>query len=344
MTNSIDLAFSYDTTGSMASCIGQVRRHIQDTSSFLMKEIPNIRIGLIAHGDYCDGKNTINILDFTSDLKKICDFVKNVPDTHGGDLDECYELSLNKARSLSWTSDNNKAFVLIGDCCPHPVGYVYDRKTNVLDWRNELDLLLKSGVKVYPVQALGRRGSNKFYDEIAEKSKINKLQLNQFETINSLILSVAFDRVGRLPELESAINNSKLKIRFTDGYLNELSGKKVTKVVDKDAVHPSRFQVFYVDKDCAIKDFVEENGLKFKVGRGFYEFTKRVTIQDYKEVIVKDKNGNMYSGDYARKKLGIPVGETVKIGPSSDMIGFIQSTSNNRKLLAGTHFMYEVTD
>jgi hypothetical protein len=45
-----------------------------------------------------------------------------------------------------------------------------------------------------------------------------------------------------------------------------------------------------------------------QVGRGFYEFTKPETVQKYKEIILMDKNGDMFEGDYARELLNLPKG------------------------------------
>ena len=112
-------------------------------------------------------------------------------------------------------------------------------------------------------------------------------------------------------------------------------------------VHPSRFQVLGVDHDVSIKDFVLTNGLTFKTGRGFYEFTKTVEVQKYKEVVlVNASSGAMWSGHEARTLLGLPDDKTVNLRPGSlpGYTAFIQSTSVNRKLLGGTKFLYEVSD
>ena len=59
MTSSnIEIVFSFDTTGSMYPCLTQVRRKIETTVTRLMNEIPGMRIGIIAHGDYCDAGST----------------------------------------------------------------------------------------------------------------------------------------------------------------------------------------------------------------------------------------------------------------------------------------------
>ena len=54
-------------------------------------------------------------------------------------------------------------------------------------------------------------------------------------------------------------------------------------------VDPARFQVLDVDERCDIRTYVQKNGLIFKTGRGFYEFTKPEKISDKKEVVLVDK-------------------------------------------------------
>jgi hypothetical protein len=55
-----------------------------------------------------------------------------------------------------------------------------------------------------------------------------------------------------------------------------------------------------------IKDFVLKQGVKFKKGRGFYEFAKPETVQKYKEIVIMDKkSGEMFEGSHARTLLGI---------------------------------------
>ncbi|MDF5714604.1 MAG: hypothetical protein PUP93_12125 [Rhizonema sp. NSF051] len=53
-SSNIEVVFSFDTTGSMYPCLTQVRRKIKETVTRLINEITLIRIGIIAHGDYCD--------------------------------------------------------------------------------------------------------------------------------------------------------------------------------------------------------------------------------------------------------------------------------------------------
>ena len=54
-------------------------------------------------------------------------------------------------------------------------------------------------------------------------------------------------------------------------------------------VNTARFQILDVDVRCDIRTFVQREGLIFKPGRGFYEFTKPEKISDKKEVVLVDK-------------------------------------------------------
>ena len=71
------------------------------------------------------------------------------------------------------------------------------------------------------------------------------------------------------------------------------------------AVDPSRFQVLHVEARCSIKEFVLENSLIFKTGRGFYEFTKPEIISHKKEVVLVDRaTGDMFTGHEAAEMIG----------------------------------------
>ena len=50
----LDMVIAFDTTGSMASYIGAVRKEVSELVPRLFKSNPNLRIGVVAFGDYCD--------------------------------------------------------------------------------------------------------------------------------------------------------------------------------------------------------------------------------------------------------------------------------------------------
>jgi hypothetical protein len=351
MTSSnIEVVFSFDTTGSMYPCLTQVRRKIKETVTRLLDGIPGIRIGIIAHGDYCDaGKPYVTkIFDLSGDVEAICDFVQNVEPTGGGDAPECYELVLHEAQSLSWTPINSKTIVLIGDDIPHAPAQTPQK----LNWRTEVKKLADMGVTVYGIQALNRPHATPFYKELAEKSGGFHLNLDQFSYITDFFLAVCYQQSSndQLQAYEQEVVEQGRMSRGLSKMFNTMLKREATSDYDSGslkAVTPGRFQVLEVDNDISIKSFVLENGLTFKTGRGFYEFTKTETIQGKKEIILMERStGDLFAGEAAREMLGLPMGATVKIKPSNleQYLVFVQSTSANRKLIGGTQFLYEVED
>lgn len=350
MTSNIEVVFSFDTTGSMYPCLTQVRRKIKETVTRLLDEIPGIRIGIIAHGDYCDAGSTYvtKKFDLSGDLDAICKFVENVEQTGGGDAPECYELVLHEAQSLSWTPTNSKSLVLIGDDIPHAPAQTPQK----LNWRKEVEKLADMGVAVYGVQALNRNHATAFYKELAEKSGGFHVTLDQFSYITDLFFAVCYQQSSdeQLQAYEEEVKKEGRMSRGLNKMFNSMMKREATSYfesADLRTVKPGRFQVLDVDKDSPIKGFVLENGLNFKTGRGFYEFTKTETIQGYKEIILMERTtGDLFEGEAAREMLGLSAGATARIKPNNleKYVVFVQSTSANRKLMGKTRFLYEVED
>lgn len=342
------IVISWDSTGSMYSCLTQVRKNVESTVRELFRFIPNLEIGCISHGDYVDGPDFITKLDLTSSEEKICQFVRTAPRTGGGDKPEAYEAVINTVRRFSWNKDaKSKAFVLIGDDIPHPMGY----HNNKFDWYKEAKQLHAKGVLIYSIQCLGNNYATEFYERLAEIGQGYKLDLEQFSTITDLLKAICYRQADSLPRFEEQLHTSNKCIdisllRNLDILRGRTPRERKKSAHAMWAVHPARFQLLEVDKDTSIRDFVEDNELIFEKGRGFYEFTKPVVVQEYKEVVIQDKDtGEMFTGDKAREILGLPIGkrEKVKPGVINKYRGFIQSTSTNRKLLKGTKFLYEVS-
>lgn len=355
-----EVLLDFDTTGSMYPALTQVRRNVIGLARALFARVPNLRIGVIVHGDYCDkriaGSYVIKKLDLTTNERAIVDFVNNVGPTDGGDAEECYELVMREAQGFSWTVGSTRALVMIGDDVPHSPGEAQNYLH--LDWRTELRSLMAAGVHVYAVQALGRRHATSFYQEVARTTGGFHLQLNQFSQVADTLMAICLNQGGQTEEL----NRFRDEVRAAGRYNRDMAGIFTTlghapAVTDTFApvagglrpVHPGRFQVLAVDHDQSIQEFVNAQGLRFQKGRGFYEFTKPVDVQKYKEVILMDRTtGDMFTGADARRLLGLPEDGTVRINPRSAAglryVAFIQSTSYNRKLLSGTRFLYEVED
>ena len=152
----LDMVIAFDTTGSMSAYINAVKNHVKELVPKLFGSNPDLRIGIVAFGDYCDMKNkddfgkAYQVLDLTNDENKIIEFINNAQNTSGGDSDEFYELVIKKiTEETSWREGSTKAVLLIADENPHSIGYTYkDRvKNNQIDWKEEAKKASELGIK-----------------------------------------------------------------------------------------------------------------------------------------------------------------------------------------------------
>ncbi|XP_060554256.1 uncharacterized protein LOC132715283 [Ruditapes philippinarum] len=162
MGDAFEIAFSFDTTGSMYSCLEEVRKRLREMVQDLKRTIPGIKIAIFAHGDYCDAGSTYvtKYVNFTNDPNTLCNFVSNVGGTGGGDTPECYELVLREVQeNLAWSTNSQKSLVMIGDAPPHEKSESQNYRR--LDWKEEIERLRKMDIKVYAVQVTIITGDEK---------------------------------------------------------------------------------------------------------------------------------------------------------------------------------------
>jgi hypothetical protein len=100
----------------------------------------------------------------------------------------------------------------------------------------------------------------------------------------------------------------------------------------------------YTLHDVAVDERIDEftqrvTGKPYANGHAYYQFTKREEIQASKQVAV-EVNGDIYTGRAARDILGLP-DASIRISPNAKAgaVIFVQSTSYNRKLIAGTRLL-----
>lgn len=387
ISNKIDLLVSFDTTGSMYPVLAQVREEVEKFVKQMFNEFTDLRLGIIAHGDYCDAGDPYTIIskDFTRDSVGLCRFIRETKKTCGGDADECYELVLNTAhKDLTWRDDADKVMIMIGDASPH--GVYYSANKSHLDWKEEAKKLAGKGVKVFAVHALSyyRNSSKEFYKTVANITDGVYLTLDQFNEVIDLIKATCYQQGGeeKLNEFITIIRDNGKMTNSMDRNFRRLRGETVEEdcyrrsydipkrvsrkkssvtssddvtIKDMDKlvpVMPGRFQIMTVDVNCDIKGFVTKNGIEFKKGRGFYELSKAETVQQYKEVIIQDREtGEMFTGSQVREELGLQpqsesggVKERLHKDKAKKYRVFVQSTSVNRKLIGGTTFLYEISD
>ena len=152
----LDMVIAFDTTGSMSTYINAVKTHVKELVPKLFSSNPDLRIGIVAFGDYYDMDskdnfgNAYQVLGLTNDENEIIKFINEAQNTSGGDGDEFYELVIKKiTEETTWREGSTKAVLLIADAAPHEVGYSYRNivRNAQIDWREEAKKAGELGIK-----------------------------------------------------------------------------------------------------------------------------------------------------------------------------------------------------
>lgn len=133
-------------------------------------------------------------------------------------------------------------------------------------------------------------------------------------------------------------------VRGTKSLFSLNTGQLTKNVVSKvlEQLNPYEYLLLPISKDSVIKPFVESWTKKdYRPGSAYYQLTKSEEIQSYKQICVQNKkDGRIYGGIHARTIIGLPA-TTVKVSPAThpEFNIYVQSTSLNRKLIAGTNLI-----
>lgn len=170
----LDMVIAFDTTGSMSSYISNVKRHVKTLIPKLFAANPNLRIGIVAFGDYCDMRNkdtfgkAYQVQPLTSNENNLIKFVTEAQNTGGGDGDEFYELVIKKiVEETDWRPTAKKSVLLIADANPHKIGYNYKDYVvnNQIDWKKEAKKAAALGIQF---DTLAIRLDKDWYKELSD--------------------------------------------------------------------------------------------------------------------------------------------------------------------------------
>lgn len=139
---------------------------------------------------------------------------------------------------------------------------------------------------------------------------------------------------------ETFMQNRRLGIRGSKSLftLKTPSVKKVAQALD--SLHAGQYRLLDVEETGRIDEFVEFNLRRpYRLGEAYYQLMKTEEIQPQKQIAIL-ANHKVYIGDEARQLLGLP-DYHIKVTPTAypGYEIYVQSTSVNRKLLAGTKLL-----
>jgi hypothetical protein len=344
----------------MYSCLDKLRDNLANLIARLFNDIENLKIGVIAHGDYCDEKSTylMKQIELTDNKKKLIDFVKTVERTGGGDFPEAYEYVLHKAQNLNWDGDT-KILVLIGDATPHEK----NDKNNIynLDWKIESQKLASMDINIYGVRCLNNSQSVNFYKTISKISNGYYLEMSELTSIGDLIMTVCYKQVDdeEVKKYEREMVNEG---RMTGGMrkvVDVILERKTTGTHDSDyvnlsgivAAQPSwdsaKYEILDVQNKCSVKTFLKEKKFDWNAGNVYCELTKPLLISNNQNFIVIDKdNGNIYEGNESKKILGLKSfsykKQKVKLMPKYRT--FMKCLKQTTNLIPTTKVLYQNND
>ena len=217
----LDMVIAFDTTGSMSAYIGAVRKEVSELIPRLFKDNDDLRLGIVAFGDYCDMKNAQEFGDAyqcimpTNNENELVKFVMESKDTGGGDGDEFYELVLKRiVEETPWREDSTRVILLISDAAPHPVGYTYQNYVvnNQIDWRKEAEKAASMKIKIDTVTIT----DEPWYKELSKMTNGMSVPFESGEKTARLVEAAAWSRGSmearkKFDSLEESCSDEEMK-------------------------------------------------------------------------------------------------------------------------------------
>ena len=218
----LDMVIAFDTTGSMSAYIGAVRKEVSELIPRLFKDNDDLRLGIVAFGDYCDMKNAQEFGDAyqcimpTNNENELVKFVMESKDTGGGDGDEFYELVLKKiVEETPWREDSTRVILLISDAAPHPVRYTYQNYVvnNHIDWRKEAEKAASMKIKIDTVTIT----DEPWYKELSKMTNGMSVPFESGEKTARLVEAATWSRGSmearkKFDSLEESCSDEEMKV------------------------------------------------------------------------------------------------------------------------------------
>lgn len=196
----LDYIVAFDTTGSMNSYIGNVKQHVENLIPELFSNDVDLRMQIIAFGDYCDMRNgqfgnAYQQSAFTNNQSDLITFVKGAQSTSGGDTDEFYELVIKKiTEETPWREGSKRSVLLIADDNPHKPGYSYGGRIYNIDWRAEAKQAALKGIAFDTLAIHG--DSRPWYKELSKLTNGVYMPFQSSSKMAEVVTATMYARSG----------------------------------------------------------------------------------------------------------------------------------------------------
>ena len=216
----LEIAFIFDTTGSMYDVFATAQQAISRISDEISGGGRKVKMSFIAyknHGDErCfDGKRPFVSSGWTTNPTEIRLAMSRVPNGGGGDGLTALEDVLHYLANEQWDTDAKRAIVLIGDMPPHGVVDSVNRCPYRLNYRESVSTFKRENIAVYSVYcdtsgifSMKKERKEKivdFYRQIAEETGGRLLSLEDTATLVMILTAICKKETGQLDEYEKAL-------------------------------------------------------------------------------------------------------------------------------------------
>lgn len=230
--SSLDVVFMLDTTGSMGPYINEVRDNIVKIVEDVLEFSPRVRMGCIAYKDHGDeGEDEFYLsrtLPLVFDKRDIVGFVRS-PELYigeGGGGPEAVECALHEAAGFDWSRTAPKAIVLIGDKPPHGVIDGFNSCTRMIDYREEVRFLKRSGIRIYPILCNSISETESNFRWMANETGGRFFYLKDLKDLSALLTGICLKETGKLPMFERKLLEYGDTTRTRRLLLLQLHGKQ----------------------------------------------------------------------------------------------------------------------
>jgi len=172
----------------------------------------------------------------------------------------------------------------------------------------------------------------------AKKFGFPKENIAVWDTTTTQGLAEAGEKIRQTTE--TFMQNRKAGIRGTKSLFTLKTPTLNTVAHTLNGLNFGQYRLLNVENTGRIDQFVESQLRRpYQLGEAYYQLMKTETIQPQKQIAIL-ANHKVYTGNQARKLLGLPDFH-VRVKPADypDYEIFVQSTSVNRKLIAGTKLL-----
>lgn len=220
----LDIVFAFDTTGSMYKYLEEVQKILNEIVQEIKGAIPNIALGIIAYGDYCDKDTTYvtKVLDLVKDVEQVKKFIYGIERTNGGDLPEALEVALQDATTLRWRPFSSKAMVVISDAPPHGVT---DKMLFQNDYKRETLNLKGLEVKIHTVQCGNDGPTERTFKWLSETTGGVYMNLKNIKDLKTILIGACMKEVGLLDKYIGKLQENKELSETKRTVLTQLQGK-----------------------------------------------------------------------------------------------------------------------